>query len=124
MSSVFVSAIPAMYQLGLLRTPPEDFPKLVALAVVCGYFGLFAITPCEFRFLLSSFFSPRGFQYESSITLGRICYSNPEPAKSSVNANPEASAQVLHTPSRKRPQSGLPNVYGNGDYHPGHAFGC
>ncbi|RYP05868.1 hypothetical protein DL764_003511 [Monosporascus ibericus] len=43
MSSVFVSVIPAMYQLGLLSTPSTDFLKLVSMVAAGGYFGLFSI---------------------------------------------------------------------------------
>lgn len=45
MSNVFVSAIPALYQLGLLETPKEDFWRIVALTAVGGYFGFFFATP-------------------------------------------------------------------------------
>jgi hypothetical protein len=49
MSNVFVSAFPAMYQLGLLsKTPKEDYWKIVAITAAGGYFGLFFATPCEF----------------------------------------------------------------------------
>jgi hypothetical protein len=46
MSSVFVSAFPAMYQLGLFATPQQDFWRITALTAVGGYFGLFFATPC------------------------------------------------------------------------------
>lgn len=45
MSNVFTSAFPAMYQLGLLTSPAEDFWRLVTLTAVGGYFGLFYATP-------------------------------------------------------------------------------
>ena len=47
MSSVFTSAFPAMYQLGLLTSPAEDFWRLATLTAVGGYFGLFFATPRE-----------------------------------------------------------------------------
>lgn len=36
LSSVFVSGIPALYQLGLLSTPQEDFTRLITLTIVGG----------------------------------------------------------------------------------------
>ena len=45
MSNVFVSAIPALYQLELLTTPKNDFWRIVALTAVGGYFGFFFATP-------------------------------------------------------------------------------
>lgn len=47
MSSVFVSAIPAMYQLNLLTTPSKDFFRIVMLTAIGGYFGLLFAAPCE-----------------------------------------------------------------------------
>ncbi len=48
MSNVFVSAFPALYQLGLMRTPSEDFWRITTLTAVGGYFGFFFATPCMF----------------------------------------------------------------------------
>jgi hypothetical protein len=49
MSNVFVSAFPAMYQLGLLgKTPADDYWRLVAITAVGGFFGLFFATPRKF----------------------------------------------------------------------------
>jgi uncharacterized oligopeptide transporter (OPT) family protein len=45
MSTIFVSAIPAMYQLGLLTDPAADYWRLVTLTAVGGLFGLFFATP-------------------------------------------------------------------------------
>lgn len=45
LSSVFVSGIPALYQLHLLSTPKEDFWRLVSLTIVGGYFGFAFSTP-------------------------------------------------------------------------------
>lgn len=47
LSSVFISGIPALYQLHLLSTPKEDFGRLIALTVVGGYFGFAFATPRE-----------------------------------------------------------------------------
>ena len=46
MSNVFVSAFPALYQLGLMKTPAEDFWRITTLTAVGGYFGFFFATPC------------------------------------------------------------------------------
>lgn len=41
---LFVSAVPAMYSLGLLsENPVDDFGKLVALTVTAGFFGMYII---------------------------------------------------------------------------------
>ena len=45
MSNVFISGIPALYQLGLLRTPVQDFVRVVLLVAVGGYFGLLSMVP-------------------------------------------------------------------------------
>jgi uncharacterized oligopeptide transporter (OPT) family protein len=52
LSNVFVSAFPAMYQLGLLSTPKEDFWKIVSLTAVAGYFGYFFATPMRKFFII------------------------------------------------------------------------
>jgi uncharacterized oligopeptide transporter (OPT) family protein len=46
MSSVFTSAFPAMYQLGLLDEPRRDYWRITTLTAVGCYFGLFFATPC------------------------------------------------------------------------------
>lgn len=49
LSSVFVSAFPALYQLGLMgKDPKEDYWRIVALTAVSGYFGFFFATPRKF----------------------------------------------------------------------------
>ncbi|XWW97687.1 hypothetical protein V2A60_005673 [Cordyceps javanica] len=45
MSNVFISGIPALYQLNLLTTPARDFVRLVVLTTIGGYFGLLSIVP-------------------------------------------------------------------------------
>ena len=45
LSNVFISAIPALYQLNLLTTPKEDFWRIVSLTVIGGYFGFLFATP-------------------------------------------------------------------------------
>ncbi|KAI9701688.1 MAG: hypothetical protein M1820_006316 [Bogoriella megaspora] len=52
LSSVFVSAFPALYQLNLLDTPKTDFWKIVSLTVVGGYFGFFFATPLRKFFII------------------------------------------------------------------------
>ncbi|KAI0743453.1 OPT oligopeptide transporter [Daedaleopsis nitida] len=43
---LFVSAIPAMYRLGLLsELPKQDIGKLIALAACSGFFGVFFVIP-------------------------------------------------------------------------------
>ncbi|KAH0536448.1 hypothetical protein FGG08_006688 [Glutinoglossum americanum] len=46
LSNMFVSAIPALYQLGLLsKNPKDDFWRIVSFTAVCAYFGFFFATP-------------------------------------------------------------------------------
>lgn len=52
LSSVFISAFPAMYQLNLLDTPQQDYGKIVALTAVAGYFGYFFSTPLRKFFII------------------------------------------------------------------------
>lgn len=48
LSSVFISGIPALYQLKLLSdNPQDDFWRIVPLTIVGGYFGFAFSTPCE-----------------------------------------------------------------------------
>ncbi|KAK4949188.1 hypothetical protein LTR66_014060, partial [Elasticomyces elasticus] len=52
LSSVFISGIPALYQLMLLNTPREDFGRLISLTIVGGYFGFFFATPLRKFFII------------------------------------------------------------------------
>jgi OPT family oligopeptide transporter len=52
LSSVFVSGIPALYQLHLLDTPREDFGRLITLTLVGGYFGFLMSTPLRKFFII------------------------------------------------------------------------
>ena len=52
LASVFISGIPALYQLNLLKTPQEDFWRLVSLTIVGGYFGFFFATPLRKFFII------------------------------------------------------------------------
>lgn len=52
MSSVFISAFPALYQMNLLKTPKEDFWRIVSLTAVAGYFGFFFATPLRKFFII------------------------------------------------------------------------
>lgn len=53
LSSVFVSALPAMYQLNLMsKNPKDDYWKIVSLTAVGGYFGFFFATPLRKFFIV------------------------------------------------------------------------
>ncbi|GIZ42990.1 hypothetical protein CKM354_000623600 [Cercospora kikuchii] len=53
MSSVFVSGIPALYRLGLLSANPKaDYPRLITITLVGGYFGLLTATPLREFFII------------------------------------------------------------------------
>lgn len=52
LSGLFVAALPAMYQLGLLESPIADFGRILTLTLVCSFFGLFFATPLRKFFIL------------------------------------------------------------------------
>ncbi|KAH8424254.1 uncharacterized protein LDX57_002010 [Aspergillus melleus] len=52
LSNVFVSAIPALYQLGLLNTPSKDYFRITILTAIGGYFGLLSVAPLRKFFLV------------------------------------------------------------------------
>ncbi|KAJ3205572.1 hypothetical protein HDU83_007140 [Entophlyctis luteolus] len=53
LGSMWVSAIPAMYQLGLLgASPVDDAGRLISLAVVTSYYGLFFAVPLRRYFVI------------------------------------------------------------------------
>ncbi|KAL0959886.1 hypothetical protein HGRIS_011554 [Hohenbuehelia grisea] len=49
---LFVSAIPAMYRLGLLSTPTADIGKLIALTTCAGFFGVFFVIPLRKYYII------------------------------------------------------------------------
>ncbi|KAG6895581.1 hypothetical protein C0992_000543, partial [Termitomyces sp. T32_za158] len=50
---LFVSAIPAMYRLGLLsKFPQQDVGKLIALAASAGFFGVFFVIPLRRYYII------------------------------------------------------------------------
>lgn len=50
---IFVSAVPAMYRLGLLsELPLQDAGKLIALAVCVAYYGVFFVIPLRKYYIL------------------------------------------------------------------------
>ncbi|KAF2150022.1 oligopeptide transporter [Myriangium duriaei CBS 260.36] len=52
LSSVFISGIPALYQLDLLTTPTEDFKRLITLTLCGAYFGFAFATPLRKFFII------------------------------------------------------------------------
>lgn len=48
LGGIFISAIPALYQLKLLNDPVSDFPRLLTFTIVSAYYGIFFATPCKF----------------------------------------------------------------------------
>ena len=54
MSGLFISALPAMYQLGLLSDAPrDDFGRILSLTVMCSFFGLFFAVPLRKFFIIN-----------------------------------------------------------------------
>ncbi|KAG5634750.1 hypothetical protein H0H81_000893, partial [Sphagnurus paluster] len=50
---LFISAVPAMYRLGLLSELPEqDIGKLIALAACAGFFGVFFVVPLRKYYII------------------------------------------------------------------------
>jgi len=45
LGGIFISAIPALYQMKLLEDPISDFPRLLTFTVVSAYYGLLFATP-------------------------------------------------------------------------------
>ncbi|RPB05497.1 OPT superfamily oligopeptide transporter [Choiromyces venosus 120613-1] len=52
LGGIFVSAIPALYQLKLLKDPVSDFPRLLSFTIVSAYYGLFFATPLRKFFII------------------------------------------------------------------------
>ncbi|OTA93878.1 hypothetical protein M434DRAFT_284274 [Hypoxylon sp. CO27-5] len=52
LSNVFVSAMPALYQLNLMQTPLQDFWRITILTALGAYFGLFFATPLRGFFVV------------------------------------------------------------------------
>lgn len=49
---VFTSGFPAAYQLGLLKSPKEDFGRLITFMVACAYYGMFFAMPLRKFYIL------------------------------------------------------------------------
>ncbi|KAI5777360.1 OPT oligopeptide transporter protein-domain-containing protein [Geopyxis carbonaria] len=52
LGSIFVSAVPALYQLRLLHDPVRDFPRLLSFTAVSAYYGLLFATPLRQFFVI------------------------------------------------------------------------
>jgi hypothetical protein len=66
LSNVFISAFPAMYQLGLLgKSPKDDYLQIVGLTAVSGYFGFFFATPRKSNCYRDGFSKADMYQYAS-----------------------------------------------------------
>jgi uncharacterized oligopeptide transporter (OPT) family protein len=52
LSGIFISAIPALYQMKLLDNPESDFPRLLTFTTVAAYYGLLFSTPRKSHHLL------------------------------------------------------------------------
>lgn len=53
LSGLFVAALPAMYNMGLLHTPQEDFGRILTLTLVGSFFGLFFAVPLRKFFVIN-----------------------------------------------------------------------
>ena len=54
LSTVFTSAIPALYQMDLLHTPTADYGRIVLFTLGLAYVGFFFATPCKLGHLSAS----------------------------------------------------------------------
>ncbi|KZF20443.1 OPT superfamily oligopeptide transporter [Xylona heveae TC161] len=53
LSSIFISALPALYQLNLMSDDPKkDYWRIVSFTTVCAYFGFFFATPLRKFFII------------------------------------------------------------------------
>ncbi|PWN96106.1 OPT superfamily oligopeptide transporter [Tilletiopsis washingtonensis] len=52
LASMFVAAVPAMYRLGLLTTPRQDFGRLVTFSLVSAFYGCFFAIPLRKFYIL------------------------------------------------------------------------
>ncbi|KAI8984759.1 OPT oligopeptide transporter protein-domain-containing protein [Mycotypha africana] len=52
LSAGFVSGIPAMYKLGLMKTPREDAVALLLFTISCAFYGLFFSVPLRSHFVV------------------------------------------------------------------------
>ncbi|KAI5845939.1 OPT oligopeptide transporter protein-domain-containing protein [Tricharina praecox] len=52
LGGIFVSAIPALYQMDLLGDPVSDFPRLLTFTIVSAYYGLLFATPLRKFFII------------------------------------------------------------------------
>ncbi|KAK8098170.1 oligopeptide transporter [Apiospora kogelbergensis] len=53
LSGLFVAALPAMYNLNLLKTPQEDFGRILTLTLIGSFFGLFFAVPLRKFFVIN-----------------------------------------------------------------------
>lgn len=53
LSGLFVAALPAMYNLQLLKTPQEDFGRILTLTLIGSFFGLFFAVPLRKFFVIN-----------------------------------------------------------------------
>ena len=49
LSNVFISAIPALYQMDLLKNPMKDYGRIITITLGMAYVGFFFATPCMLR---------------------------------------------------------------------------
>ncbi|OQO12825.1 hypothetical protein B0A48_02289 [Cryoendolithus antarcticus] len=49
---LFVSGFPAAYQLGLMKSPKEDFGRLITFTICCAYYGMFFSIPLRKFYIL------------------------------------------------------------------------
>ncbi|KAG8905045.1 hypothetical protein FRB99_000781 [Tulasnella sp. 403] len=52
LTTLFVAAVPAMYHLGLMKTPSEDINKLFLLTAISAFYGLFFAVPLRKYYIL------------------------------------------------------------------------
>lgn len=52
LTSLFVAAVPAMYQLGLLKTPKQDIGRLFLLTAITAFYGVFFAIPLRRYYIL------------------------------------------------------------------------
>jgi uncharacterized oligopeptide transporter (OPT) family protein len=68
LTSLFVAAVPAMYQLGLLKTPKQDIGRMFLLTAITAFYGVFFAIPLRKYYICRFLFS---YPFELALTLSQ-----------------------------------------------------
>ena len=74
LTTLFVAAVPAMYHLGLMTTPRQDFGKLILLTTISAFYGIFFAVPLRRYYIRKYFFSPCAYHCQRVIQSNKNSY--------------------------------------------------